>query len=454
MRILLLFSFLFFNGCMGYQTYHSVPLSSLGREGKPRARSLNALEVDVAQLHHPLLPPITLSSKRGIGPDQAAVLSVLLSPKLVAERDRRGLAQAQLVQAGVLPNPSIGVTREFVTGGFTTGAFDPYGFNASWDVSSLVSHGAKVKAARTNVDAVSLDVAWTEWQTAEGAKLAFYRVVALETQLIRAKQIDADQQATVTALQAAVDRHEKNVVDLAAAQATRQDSLTAVLALQQELDQRRLALKRAIGFLPQARLAIRYNFALPSSVSPPSEKELIANLENQRLDLVGLRAGYQSQEETVRAAILAQFPKVALGFTHASDNSNVHTTGFGITFDLPLFDRNQGAIATEKATRLKLYDEYANRVFEARSDIASALTDIRSLNQQITVAQAALPVFERLVDTAKTAAEEGAADVLGYFQARISLNQRSLQILKLKQTLIEAKSALELASGRYLPAEN
>jgi outer membrane protein, heavy metal efflux system len=439
---------------MGYQSYHAQPLLDSGRAGNARPRSLNALEVDVAQLHHPLLPPIALSSKRGIGPDQAAVLSVLLSPKLVAERDRRGLAQAQLVQAGVLPNPSVGITRDFVTGGFTKGAFNPYGFNASWDVSSLVTHGAKVKAARSNVDAVSLDVAWTEWQTAQGAKLSFYRVVALQAQLSRAKQIDADQQATVTALQAAVDRHERNVVDLVAAQAARQDSLTAILAIQQELDQRRLALKRAIGFLPQSQPAIRYDFALPSSVSPPSERELLTNLENQRLDLVGLRAGYQSQEETVRAAILGQFPKVALGFAHASDNSNIHTTGFGITFDLPLFDRNQGAIATEKATRLKLYDEYANRVFEARSDIASALADIHSLNQQITVAQEALPVFQRLVDTSRTAAEEGAADVLGYFQARISLNQRSLQILKLKQTLIEAKSALELASGRYLPAEN
>src|SRR5260221_7742246 len=229
---------------MGYQSYHAQPLLGLGREGKLRARSLNALEVDVAQLHHPLLPPIALSSKRGIGPDQAAVLSVLLSPKLVAERDRRGLAQAQLVQAGVLPNPSVGITRDFVTGGFTTGAFNPYGFNASWDVSSLVSHGAKVKAARTNVDAVSLDVAWTEGQTAESAKIAFYPVVGLGAQLSRAKSIETDQQATVTALQAAVDRHEKNVVDLAAAQAARQDSLTAILAIQQELDQRRIAAKK------------------------------------------------------------------------------------------------------------------------------------------------------------------------------------------------------------------
>src|SRR5260370_16598998 len=106
----------------------------------------------------------------------------------------------------------------------------------------------------------------------------------------------SDQRATVTALQGAVDGHEKKVVDLAAAQAARQDSLTAILAIQQELDQRRLALKRAIGFLPQTRLPIRYGFALPSSVSPPSKKKLLSNLKNQQLDLIGLRAGSPTQQ--------------------------------------------------------------------------------------------------------------------------------------------------------------
>src|SRR5260221_3822263 len=118
---------------MGYQSYHAQPLLGLGREGKLRARSLNALEVDVAQLHHPLLPPIALSSKRGIGPDQAAVLSVLLSPKLVAERDRRGLAQGQLVQAGILPNPSIGITQDFVTCGLIQGAVETHAIYSPFD---------------------------------------------------------------------------------------------------------------------------------------------------------------------------------------------------------------------------------------------------------------------------------------------------------------------------------
>src|SRR5260221_10102394 len=97
----------------------------------------------------------------------------------------------------------------------------------------------------------------------EGGKLGFNRVMALQAQLSRAKQIDADQQATVTALQAAVDRHEKNVVDLAAAQAVRQDSLTAVLALQQELDQRRVGLKRRSCFFSPSHLSPPYYFSLP-----------------------------------------------------------------------------------------------------------------------------------------------------------------------------------------------
>ena len=253
-----------------------------------------------------------------------------------------------------------------------------------------------------------------------------------------------------THLQAAVNRHEKSVLDLAAAQASREDARATVLTLEQERDRQRLELKKAVGVLPETELPIDQGVGLPSDLPLPSEGELVANLENRRLDLVGLRQGYQSQEQTVRAAVLAQFPKVGLGFSHGSDTTNVHTTGFGITIDLPVFDRNQGNIAIETATRQKLFDEYAARVFEAHSDIAAAIADIRSLNHQVAAAEAAVPVLQNLVDIAKEASDQGAADVLGYFQAKANLNQKSLQIIKLKQQLIDSRIALELASGRYL----
>jgi len=445
----LLFFLIPLSGCASYQP---LPLSHASVQQRLRTPAAKALQVAAEQLHHPLLAPVPLNFRSGLGPDQAAILAVILNPKLRADRDRRGLAAAQLIQAGIIPNPTIGYTRDFVTGGNTAGAVTAFGFTGSWDTSALVSHGAKVAAARANVQAISLDVAWTEWQTAVAAKLALYRVVALEAELVRAKQIASDQQQTVDTLQAAVDRHEKSVLDLAAAQASREDARATVLTLEQERDRQRLELKKAVGVLPETELPIEQSVAIPSALPLPSEGELVADLENRRLDLVGLRQGYQSQEQTVRAAVLAQFPKVVLGFSRASDLTNVHSAGFGITIDLPVFDRNQGNIAIETATRQKLFDEYAARLFEAHSDIATAVADIRSLNRQVAAAEAALPVLQHLVDIAKEASDQGAADVLGYFQAKTNLNQKSLQIIKLKQQLVDSRIALELASGRYLPA--
>jgi cobalt-zinc-cadmium efflux system outer membrane protein len=329
-----------------------------------------------------------------------------------------------------------------------------YGFTGSWDIASLVNHGAKVASAKSNVAAINLDIAWTEWQTAMAAKLALYRIVSMEKQLQRARQIFGDQQRTVNTLQTAVDRHEKSVIDLSAAQASQEDARATLLTLEQELDRQRLDLKKTVGVSPETKLPVESEVSLPTEVSPPSQTELLADLENRRLDLIGLRQGYQSQEQTVRAAVLAQFPKVVLGFSRVSDVTNVHSMGFGVTIDLPLFDRNQGNIAIETATRQKLFDEYETRVFEARSDIATAISDIRSLNRQIAAAQEAIPVLQHLVDIAKEASDQGAADVLGYFQAKTNLNQKSLQTIKLQQQLIDSKIALELASGRYLSVES
>jgi outer membrane protein TolC len=190
---------------------------------------------------------------------------------------------------------------------------------------------------------------------------------------------------------------------------------------------------------------------LPTHVDPPDQRELFDNIESRRLDLLGLRQGYESQDATVRAAILAQFPKMSVAIVPASDTTNVHSTGFNVTVDVPIFDRNQGVIATERATRQRLRDEYNQRVFEARSDIATAIADIRSLDRQIEAAEEALPLLEKLVASAQTAVEQGNADVLSYYTARSNLLQKRIQLIKLQEQLLEAHTALEIASGRYLP---
>ena len=66
-------------------------------------------------------------------------------------------------------------------------------------------------------------------------------------------------------------------------------------------------------------------------------------------------------------------------------------------------------------------------------------------------AEEALPVLEKLVSSAQTAIEQRNADVLSYYTARNNLLQKRIQLTKLQEQLLEAHTALEIASGRYLP---
>ncbi len=436
----------------GCAIYRRAPLDHEAVAHALRPSSLGELQIQANEIKHPLLAPIEFTPHAGLTPDQAAMLAVLLNPSLRGTRDRRGVAAAEVFQAGILPNPQVSGSVDFVTGGtLTPDLVTGYGVGASWDLQALIQLGTRRAAARANLQAVDLDVAWTEWQIAQGAKLAVYRVIADEEQLTRAQQVDARLQENLDVVRRATAAHEQTAINLGAVEAASQEAHTTLLGLEQDLAHQRLAMKKAIGFPPDAEVRLRAGISLPSHVSTPSYASLTSNLEDRRLDLLALQKGYESEEAKLRSAILAQFPRISLGLNRASDTSNVHTIGPALTIDLPVFDRGQGTIAFERATRQQLRDEYFNRIFEARSDVAMALSDIHALEKQIAALAMAIPILQRLVDDFRVASAQGNISTFDYYVAENNLNQKAIQIIKLKQQLIETRIALELAAGRYLP---
>ncbi|MGC3990311.1 MAG: TolC family protein [Chthoniobacteraceae bacterium] len=434
----------------GCAVYHSKPLDHAAVDRALRPPPLPELRVEAAKISHPLLSPVRLDPARGLDGDQAALLAVLMNPALRADRDRRGLAVAQLVQAGILPNPQVSFTRDFVTGGNTAGTLNAFGFGATWDLTALITLPSNLSAARANLRSIDLDIAWNEWVAAQAARTALYHLVGLNSELAAAEDAARALRESSDNLRQAEAAGNATILDLSAAEASRQDAEATVLGLRQERDQQRLALNKALGLPPGEQVRLAKPLELPARVKVPSEQELNAGLEDRRLDLLALRQGYESEQAKVRAAILAQFPRIGLGFQRANDTSNVHTTGFGITLDVPLFDRNQGAIATEEATRQSLFDEFTNRVFTARSDIASALVDVRSLNEQIAATQLDVASLQRLVEVSQAALKQGNTDVISAYQSRNNLLQKRIQLTKLKLQLSDAWIALEIAAGRYL----
>ncbi len=443
---LLLFFFLL-SSCA---VYH--PLS-LDREAVDKALAppnIGVLKLKAENFNHPLIKPLSLDLKDGLSPDEAAVFAVLANPRLQTIRDEREIAAAQVLQAGILPNPQLSASYEIPTGGLTQGTFDAYGVQLDWEVTALITRGARVEAAKARKKSVDLSVAWKEWQVAEAARLHCLRLMWCKKKVALLKKSSKEILENLAMVSKAVKLGGKTVVDLAAAQAACQRVRVNLARTEQELEQERLALNRSLGLPPDRILPIQ-DVDFTGEIPAVSPESVLRHLERTRLDLVALKMGYKSREAALRAAVLSQFPRIGIGIPHARDTGNVITTGVAVTMVIPFFDRNQGHIALARASRKKLFDEYVARLFEARSEVIGIFKKMASVRDQIKATQKAVEAQGKLVATYKHALEQGNADILSYYQARNELTGKRMELLTLKEGLSDLEIALESASGRYFP---
>ena len=427
-------------------SYHALPLS---REAAGETPNMTRIRIAAQEISHPILKPLDFDDRDGLSPDEAAVLAVLANPGLRAVRNQRGIAAGQVLQAGILPNPRLTYFLSIPTGVFPVETVTEFGGTIMWDLQTLINRGARVEAAEARAQAVDLDVAWQEWQVAQAAKLAAYRLVTLRNQAQLATALSDFLTDNVTQMRQALQRGILTGLELSAAETAYINARTNRLELEKQMRQQQVAFNRLLGLPPDSAIPLERSIALPARLVPPTLEWFLNGLEDRRLDLLALRQGYASQEATVRAAILSQFSNIAIGFYDVRDLGNFYRPGPQISADLPIFNRNQGNIAIERATRQKLLDEYTNRVFQTRNDIARLLVTITWLNDQVATAQAGKPILQKLVVTLREALRQGQATVVLYYTALINLTAQQIQILTFQQQLIDMLITLELETGYY-----
>jgi outer membrane protein, heavy metal efflux system len=439
------------NGCA---IYHKLPLNQETVSENIKPPSLEAVRVEAKSIRHPILKPIEFNIHDGLSPDEAAILAVIANPTLRAIRDQKGIAAAQLLQAGILPNPQFSSSLDVPTGGNTQDTVKAFGLGLGWDITSLITHGAKQETARRHAQSVDLDIAWKEWQVAQSARLNVYRLVFTEKELILAGNIVKRRKENLAAVQQGFSIGAVTGLELDAAKKAYQEALNRVLIFESEYEHERHALNQVLGMPPENKLLLQRDIRISRWENLPTAQKIMAGLEDRRLDLLALKKGYESQEAQVRVAILSQFPKINIGLNYARDVSDVITTGFAAAIDLPFFDRNQGRIALERAGRKQLFDEYIVRIFDAHSKIATLISDMRFLKKQIEATEQSFRISTHLLDTYKKALEEGNADILVYNNTRDATDNLQLKILQLKRDLSDMGIALEIAAGEYTGQAN
>jgi outer membrane protein TolC len=412
--------------------------------------AMDSVRVAAAQLQHPLLSPIVIDGIGGYTPEEVAVMVVIVSPDLRALRDQRGIAEAQLVQAGILPNPQIGYSIDWPHGTYEPAVVAAHGLSLSWEVSSLLSHHDQVASAKAGAAAVDLSVAWQEWQTAQDARLRAYRILSLERRIPLSRSVEDELADTLTLTRRAVSLGLKTAADLTVAAEAWSQAQDSRFDLERELASERaeLGLSLGMGAGENVPLKAAAPYLQPVSNATPDAGPLLADIEKRRLDLVALRFGYESEEASLRAAVIDQFPKIGLSINKANDTTPIYTRGAGVTLDLPIFDRNQGQIAIGKATRQQLFDEYSARLAEARSQVVQAIGNLAIARAQLATVDGSIPELERLVSSYESARKDGNADELAYRDALGALATRRIEQELLRQQLLELDVALEIATGR------
>ena len=433
-----------FSGCGGYAP---LPLDDSRTDAVLSAPDPQRLAQRARELRHPRLPPIELDPSKPLSSDEIAVIAVLVNPDLKALRAREGVAEAQVFAAGLLPDPRLAAGISHPTTA-QVGLVNAYNIGLSWDVLGLLTRRAARRVAQARQAQVRYDVAWNEWVTANNARLQAFRLGALEAQYDLAAQAADITGRLLETSRRNLERRDIRIDAFALREVAYLDARDAALALRRDLEKTRQAMNQSLGLPPSESVVIAAQKI--AGETPRSAPELFDSARSQRLDLIALRAGYQAQEDRLQRDLLARFPQVSLGLDQARDTGDVTSIGFSVGVSLPIFNGGRGAVAIARATRKQLHAEYAARLFQTRSDIATLVADIERLDRQIKALSSNLPSLERAETVMRGAVASGDVTLLIYETVRANLLVKRLALLRLEQAKGEQQIALQLAAGEPL----
>lgn len=418
--------------------------------GPPPAES--SIRDAVVALHNPLLADRAIDWSDGLDPDEAALVAAANSPELRAARAARGEAGAELVQAGLWPNPVLGADLAQPTGGPDSESLVlSYGLSLSVDTQSLVTRSARVAFARANAASVDLGLLWQEWQVAQAARLEAVRVGGLRRRLEVARVEVEFLEETAANLERALARGDASLLALGVQRA----ALEAARQIRRELETAEASsvstLLAHLGLPPESQLDVAISEAPHEVTAPLAElRAAVGECLARRLDLEALRVAYGAQEARLRQAVLEQLPAVSVGLSRQRNESEIRFLGGFVSASLPVFDRAQGRIALAEATRTRLAREFEARVIDARREIDALERALEIGRRQLSEVEHSLPELAQLEASERAAANRGDVERSAYQAVRTALFDLRLTEETLAQAQAERAIGLELACGGRL----
>ena len=379
--------------------------------------------------------------------DAAVQVALLNSPALQGRLEELAIAQADLVQAGLLRNPVFTFGRTAWDGEHIS----PNLFAAvEQDFLDLITLPLRKRVAAAELEATKLEVGDHVLELASRVREGFYMAQAAEQVLAMRNLVD---EAAGTSAELARRQHEAgNMSDLAL-------NTELGLSAQTTLDR-----KRSEGDAIVARESLnklmgtwgpRTAWKMPKRLPElPSEEPSLDRLESaaigQRLDIAAARRNIQAMGYALSLAKTTRWTgTVNVGVeTGRLRHNNKFSFGPSVMLSIPLFDQRQAQIARLEAFKRQAESELRGMSVDVRADVRSSRARVSTARGVVEhYGKVIVPLRENVV---RFSQEQYDAMLLGVYQLILAKQNEYAAYREYIDALRDywiARSDLERATG-------
>ena len=304
--------------------------------------------------------------------DDAVQLALLNNRGLQAAFDELGITEAEVVQAGRLPNPGFSFGRS------TRGDEIEYERGLHFNLARLLAMPLISQMEARRFQQSQGQAATAVLSLAAQTRVAYYNALAAEESVRYSRQVMQAAQAS-----AELARRMEQVGNFSKLQRAREQSFYADAALnlaRAEQAQRatRERLTRQLGVW-----GAQTEFSLPARLPDlPAQARELPDIERmamaQRLDVQGARLALEQTARNLGLTRATRFVNVLeVGAVRNSSNEAPTQRGWEIGLELPLFDWGDARVARAEGVYRQSFNRAAETAVNARSEVREAYANYR-----------------------------------------------------------------------------
>ena len=380
--------------------------------------------------------------------DQVLVIMNERSPRVAADRASIKVAEAERITAQTLPNPSLSYGGTHLVSGLSTGAVTQHQF--VYEQPLLMGHQrpAREAAADLNVAAERARVDETLAQRRLAVRQAFASLLSRQQQLQVSQQSLSDLERVVQVVRGRAEAGERSRYDVARVDTETETLRVEIMNAEADVAEAAGRLATLLGLPGWSPRAV----GTLEPVDIPTESDQLWSIATtRRPSLVALRQQQAASQGGIQLARRERSPvPVVSGGAQLTRDVSGTSAFFGLSLPLPVFDKNQGAIAKAEAQLDADTLTLTAELEETRASVEQAGKTLLARRQALERLEGSvvqhIPVLRQM---AEDAYREGSGDILDLLDAMRS--QRSIQIshvqqlesVKLAEEAVRAVTGLE-----------